>query len=180
MTIADELARLEELRRNGSITEQEFLDAKRRVFSEQPTGTAETGSPHAAGPSPPGGGSPLGVSSAPGQIQGVDEKLWCILMHLSQLLVFSGLGIIVPIVMWVVSKDESEWARQNGARMMNWLISSLIYAAISSVLVLVFIGIPMLFVIGILDLIFPIIAALKANDGVAWRYPLAIRFIDED
>ncbi len=88
-------------------------------------------------------------------------------------------GIVVPIVMWILSKDESELARRHGASMMNWLISSIIYALVSLILVFVAIGIPMLVILAILHIAFPIIAAVKAHEGKMWSYPLTIRFFPE-
>ncbi|WP_161604689.1 DUF4870 domain-containing protein [Roseiconus nitratireducens] len=164
MNLSDELARLEELRRSGSLSEIEFEQAKRRVIDEHQ--------------SP--GATPFGGTSVPGQVYGLKEETWCALMHLSQLLVYSGLGIIVPIAMWLVSKDQSDASRRHGARMMNWLLSSLIYAAAGALLSMVLIGIPLLILVAILDFIFPIVAAVKANDGKLWSYPLAIRFFQED
>ena len=61
----------------------------------------------------------------------------------------------------------------------NWIISSIIYWAISIVLIFVFlIGlIPMLGLI-IAGIAFPIIGALKANNnGELWEYPLTIKFL---
>ena len=101
-------------------------------------------------------------------------------MHLSPLASWSGIGIILPIVMWAISKDESDLARRHGARMMNWLISSVIYAGVGVVLSLVFIGIPILIVLAICGIAFPILAALKCNNNELWSYPMAIRFLDED
>lgn len=164
MTIADELARLQELRDTGALTETEFEEAKRKALHENSTST--------------GGG--FGSPGIPGQIMGVNEETYCTLMHLSQLLVVSGLGIIAPIVMWVLSKDESDLARRHGNRMMNWLISSLIYAFVAGLLCMVLVGIPFVILIVILDFVFPIIAAVKANNGELWSYPGAIQFFAED
>ena len=162
MTIAEELARLEQLRNNGSLTEIEFEEAKRRALNEQPSFQSP----------------PIGAPSDRA-LHGMDEKTYCTLMHLSQLLTFSGLGIIAPIVMWVLSKDQSDVTRRHGAAMMNWLISSLIYGVVAGVLVMVFVGFFLLLVLAVLQLVFPIIAALKAKDGIVWSYPLAIKFFNE-
>ena len=64
--------------------------------------------------------------------------------------------------------------------MMNWLISSFIYLVISGLLVLVLVGIPLLIAVAILTVVFPVMAALKANEGQLWSYPLTIRFLQED
>lgn len=52
-----------------------------------------------------------------------------------------------------------------------------IYAIISAILCLVVIGFVFLAILYVMDLVFTIIAAVKANDGVAYRYPFTIRFI---
>jgi uncharacterized Tic20 family protein len=168
MTIADELARLKELRDSGSLTETEFEEAKRKALQEQPQAASGFGGPHVSG------------QVVSGQVMGVNEELYCVLMHLSQLLVVSGLGIIVPIAMWVIGKDESDFVRRQGNRMMNWFLSSLIYAVVFGLLCLVFIGIPLLMLLAILEIVFPVIAAIKANNGEFWSYPMAIRFFEED
>lgn len=164
MSISHEIENLERLLRNGTLSEAEFQQAKHRVLNEQQT-------------QPMAGNN--GIYYPP-KIHGMAENTWCMFMHLSQLLVFAGgVGIAVPIVMWALSKDENELARQHGARMMNWLISSFIYAIVAGLLCLVLIGFPILIGILILNVVFPIMAALKANERVLWSYPLSIKFIDE-
>ncbi|MEL6104714.1 MAG: DUF4870 domain-containing protein [Planctomycetota bacterium] len=172
MPLSDELARLQQLRDSGSLSEIEFEEAKRRVINEH--GAADTQSA-----APAYGAAPMQSGSIPGQIHGMSENTYCALMHLSQLLSYSVLGIVVPIVMWLISKDDSEVARRQGASMMNWLISSLIYYAVSFVLMFLIIGVPMLIVVGLLGIVFPIIAAIKAVDGKQWSYPLSIKFFSE-
>ncbi len=155
LSIADEIAQLEELRAHGTLTDAEFAEAKQRVLA---------------------GGS----SGHSGRLYGIEENTWCMLMHLSPLASWSGIGVILPIVMWAISKDESDLARRHGARMMNWLISSFIYAGIGIALSLVFIGVPILVVLGICCVVFPILAAIKCNNNELWSYPMAIEFLSED
>ena len=159
MSLATELRDLEDLRARGTLSNDEFEQAKAQLLNSGP-GSA-------------------GSSAVSGQICSIQENIWCSLMHLSQLLTFSMAGIVVPIVMWILSKDESELARRHGASMMNWLISSIIYAFVSLILVFVAIGIPMLVVLAILHIAFPLIAAVKAYEGKTWSYPLTIRFFPE-
>lgn len=63
---------------------------------------------------------------------------------------------------------------------MNWVISSAIYAAIGGILFWVIIGIPILLAVVVLNVLFPLIAAMKCNDGEVWSYPLALRIFAED
>ncbi len=116
----------------------------------------------------------------PATVCGLEPKMWNTLMHLSQLLTWTVLGIVAPIIMWVVSKDESRDANRHGLMILNWLLSSLIYGLISGILCLVAIGIPMLFVLIALNVIFPIIGAIQASSGKLWEYPLTIRFFNPD
>jgi uncharacterized Tic20 family protein len=79
--------------------------------------------------------------------------------------------------MWAVYKDKNEFINQNGKDAINWIISSIIYALISVALIFVIIGIPLLIVLAVVDIIFCIMAGVKASGGKNWRYPMSIRFI---
>lgn len=159
MNIAEQLNQLEELRANGALSDVEFHAAKEKLLNGQPQ-------------------PPYKVSD--GMIHGIEERTWCTLMHISQLLVYSAIGIVVPIVMWILGKDKSELVRRHGNRMMNWIISAFIYSMVAGVLCMIFIGFPLLLILGGMSIIFPIIAAIKSNNGEVWSYPLSIKFLPED
>ena len=110
---------------------------------------------------------------------GMPLKTYCMLIHLSQLssIIIPGLGFILPIVMWVTNKDKSEAIDTHGKITVNWLISLLIYSAVCGILVFIIVGFFGLILLAILNVVFAIIAAIKANDGQVWYYPLTIRFI---
>lgn len=113
----------------------------------------------------------------PLQLWGMNENTYCMLLHLSQLLGFSGAGIAVPIIMWAVNKDKSETVDRHGKNVLNWLISELIYAIGCAVLCLVLIGIPLAVALVVIGIVFPIIGAVKANNGDEWKYPMSIAFL---
>lgn len=182
--LSSELERLQQLRASGALTEAEFQQAKQQVlqgggastatagetaFSGQPLAADPFTDPHTAG-----------VKPEPATVCGMSPRLWNALMHLSQLLTWTVLGIAVPIIMWIISKDESRESNRNGLVILNWLLSTLIYAVISGILCLLVIGIPMLIVLAALNIIFPIVGAIQANGGKVWRYPLSINFFDPD
>lgn len=110
---------------------------------------------------------------------GIELKAFCLLMHLSQLTnyIFPGLGIILPIVMWATNKAESEAVDIHGKHILNWILSAFIYGLICALLTFLSIGALGLLVLGICNLVFIIIAAVKANNGEFWRYPLTIQFL---
>ncbi len=109
-----------------------------------------------------------------------EDKQQLVILHLSQLLDYvTGFGgLIVPLILWLVQKDKIYGMDEHGKMVVNFQLSLLLYAIISSVLILIGIGILMLIAIGILGLIIPIINAVRANNGQEPSYPLTIRFIN--
>ena len=85
--------------------------------------------------------------------------------------------IVGPLIVWLVKKDSHKFIDEHGKAALNWQISVLIYAFVSGLLMIIVIGGIMLLALGVLNLIFCIVAALKARDGVAYSYPLAIKFL---
>jgi len=105
-------------------------------------------------------------------------RTWAMAIHLTQLLNFVVplAGIIAPIVIWQIQKEKMPALDVHGKIVVNWMLSLLIYVAISGVLIFLLIGFPLLMLLGALGVIFPIIGGIKANQGEAWRYPGSIRF----
>lgn len=64
-----------------------------------------------------------------------------------------------------------------GKESINFQITIFIAVLVCLLLAFVGIGFILLPVVGILWLVFVILAAIKANEGVAYRYPFNIRFI---
>ncbi|MDT8438644.1 MAG: DUF4870 domain-containing protein [Wenzhouxiangellaceae bacterium] len=100
------------------------------------------------------------------------------MLHLSLLggLIIPFGGLIVPVVIYVVKKDELPGLQAHWYVVLNWMLSAVIYSAIAFLLMLVLIGFVLIWVVAALSLIFPIVGAIKANDGVVWPYPLTIQF----
>jgi uncharacterized protein len=106
-------------------------------------------------------------------------RQWAMFLHLSQLAgyIIPLIGLIAPIIIWQTKKEEYPILDEHGKIVINWIISELIYGAICSVLLFVIIGFPMLMILGILAVVFPIIGGIKANNGELWRYPMTINII---
>ena len=116
------------------------------------------------------------------QTQSISEspelRQWALILHLSQ---FAGYlipfaGWIAPIVIWQVKKTDIPELDAHGKVVGNWILSMLIYCAVSGILFFVIIGIPLLIMFALLGIIFPIIGALKADNGIVWKYPMSIPF----
>ncbi|NNF00369.1 MAG: DUF4870 domain-containing protein [Pyrinomonadaceae bacterium] len=99
-------------------------------------------------------------------------------LHMSQLinLVIPMGGLIVPILIWQMKKEEMPALDAHGKMVVNWLISSFIYIAVSVVLMFVLVGFLTMIVVAILGIVFPIVGGIKANNGEFWEYPLTIKF----
>ena len=108
-------------------------------------------------------------------------RTWCILAHATALVGFlvpvAG-HIVGPLIIWLAKRQDSPEIDAHGKESMNFQISMLIWNAISAILILVLIGIPLLILLHILNIIFVIVASIQASEGKLYRYPFAIRLIN--
>jgi len=99
MSLVDELARLEEMRARGTLSEDEFQRAKARLIGEQ------------GGEQPPAASAPNssrrsrsdkwlgGVCAGIGRVSGIDPWIWRLLFAL--LFLFGGTGLVVYLLLWI-------------------------------------------------------------------------------
>ena len=108
------------------------------------------------------------------------ERIWAMVCHLSAFAIFIipffG-NIIGPLVIWLIKKEESPLVDDQGKESLNFQISFTIYCLVSLLLSIIVIGIVFLIALGIMFFVLVIIAAVKANDGEKFRYPLTIRLV---
>ena len=108
------------------------------------------------------------------------NRNWDVLCHLAALAGFIGIplgNVIGPLVVWLIKKDEIPSVNQHGREALNFQISMTIYTIIAAFSFFIAIGIILFPAILLTNLILLIIAAVKANKGEFYRYPLTIRFI---
>ena len=122
------------------------------------------------------------VTAAPEAPTGVptaEDKQWGLFAHLSSLagLIIPFGNILGPLIIWQVKKDTLPFAADQGKEALNFNITIAIAAIISGLLTLVLIGFLLLPLVGLAWLVFTIIAAVKANNGEAYRYPFALRLV---
>ena len=86
-------------------------------------------------------------------------------------------NVVAPLVIWLIKKDTMPFVDEHGKESLNFQITVIIAYAVSGVLACIGVGIVLVVVVGILHLIFPIIAGIAAYDGRSYRYPLTIRMI---
>jgi len=100
-------------------------------------------------------------------------RQWAMFIHFSILAgwVIPLAGLVVPILLWQLKKDELPGIVPHAHVVMNWMVTSLVYALICMVLIIVVIGAFGFIALGIATIIFAIMGGLKANEGVLWPYP---------
>ncbi|MDA9328096.1 DUF4870 domain-containing protein [Flavobacteriaceae bacterium] len=109
-----------------------------------------------------------------------ENRQLLVFTHLSQLLDFvTGIGgFIVPLLLWLVKKDEVFDMDRHGKAILNFRISMFLYLLICIPFVLLFgLGLLGFIVIGLFYIIFPIINAVRASNNQQPNYPLSIKFL---
>jgi len=155
MNIPEQLQKLQDLREAGGLSDEEFARAKAAILA----GSAPAARPPAS--------------------KDEQTRQWALLLHLSLLAGFliPLAGLVVPILIWQLKKDDLPGLDAHGKVVANWIISEIIYGVACGVLALLVIGIPLLMALFAIGIIFPIIGGIKANDGIVWKYPLSIAFL---
>lgn len=102
-----------------------------------------------------------------------DDKTIAILTHLSGIF----FGFIVPLIVWLVSRDEKPWLTEEAKEALNFQITVTIGYIVSTVLIVVLIGAALAVAVWLFDVIFCIMAAVQTSQGKQYRYPLTLRLI---
>ena len=103
------------------------------------------------------------------------DRNFAVGMHLSPLFAFAfGPAIILPLILWLVRKGESAFDDDHGREVVNVLLSFFLYHVVAILTVIGLIALPVLYVVGIVNLIR---GAVAAGRGEYFRYPMTIRFL---
>ena len=123
---------------------------------------------------PSGGAAPAPLSES-------DERLWATLTHISGLVgvvVFGGfLGWVGPLIAYLVLRQRSAYVTEHAKSALNFQITMVIAAVIAAFLWIVLIGFLLSIAVGVVVIIFSIMAAIAANKGQPYKYPLSINFV---
>ncbi len=120
-----------------------------------------------------------------------EERQWAMFAHLSALLggiLTSGWAgsvgcFIGPLIIWLAKKDTMPFVDDQGKEALNFNITvGIVFLVLflASILTLglgLIITLPLMVIVGLAWLVLTIIAAIKANEGVAYRYPFTLRLI---
>ncbi len=148
-------------------------------------------------PTPPRAGVPPFVAPSPRARPGFamraaapllpstkDERLWATFIHLggvvggwSTAFGIPGGNILVPLVLWLIKREGSAFLDDQGKEAVNFQITVTLAALVCFVLFFFCVGIPLMIALGIYALVIGILGAIKANEGVAYRYPATLRLL---
>lgn len=106
----------------------------------------------------------------PGGSPSSDDNTMGLLIHLGGIL----FGFVVPLVFYLVKKDESAWIRHHSIQAFNFQMLILIGWVASWVLSIVLIGVLLMPLVFIVNIIFCILAGMAANKGEWYTYPVTI------
>ncbi|SDS97205.1 hypothetical protein SAMN05216198_3295 [Halopseudomonas litoralis] len=111
---------------------------------------------------------------------GSDARLWAMIAHLAGFLGYfiPVVGSLIgPLIIWQIKKDLHPFVDDQGKEALNFQITVAIAVVVCLLLMIVAIGFLLIWVVGIGAIVLMIIAAIKANEGVAYRYPFCLRLI---
>ncbi len=154
--------------------------------SVPPSGSTTPPSPPP--PQPPQ--APPIAATADGTLTAEDRQ-WGMFAHLSALLGGlltaawgGGWGCFIgPLVIWLIKKDTMPFVDDQGKEALNFNITVAIAFLVLLILSIMTFGIgliiaiPLWILIGIAWLVLTIVASIKANEGVKYRYPFTLRLI---
>ncbi len=104
---------------------------------------------------------------------------WAMVCHLSGFagFLFPIANIIAPLLIWGFKRQSFPYLDEQGKEAINFQISISIYYLASILLVILFIGFLLIFLVALFHIIAMIIAAVETAHGNPFRYPLTIRFL---
>lgn len=114
-----------------------------------------------------------------------EERSWALVGHLSALSAFiTGFGCVLgPLLVWLVKRDSMPFAADQAKEALNFNITVVIVGiglwavTVGTFFIGALLTVPLALVLFVGWLVLTILAAIKANEGVAYRYPFTLRLV---
>lgn len=119
------------------------------------------------------------TSNAP--ISQEEANRWAMFCHLGGLAWYIGVplgGVVIPLVIWLLKRNEHPFIDDQGKEAVNFQINMMIYGIICTLLLFVLIGWLLFPLLVIYAIVCTIIAMVRSSKGEAYRYPFTIRFLN--
>ena|SRR5690625_6763746 len=131
--------------------------------------------PPATPPAPPPSQPPAPPPAQPPVSSSTDDRNLAMLTHLSGII----FGFIVPLIVWLVNKDNSEktYLASEAKEALNFQITLLIAYIICMVLTIIVIGAFLFWLVWLANLVFCVLAAVEVNRSGRYSYPFTLRLL---
>lgn len=103
-----------------------------------------------------------------------DEKLWATLVHIGGVF----FNFLPALIGYIVLKDRGPFVRQHTASALNFQLTLIIVYVVGTLTTLILIGFLILLAGVVANVVFSILAAIAANRGESYSYPLTIKFTE--
>jgi uncharacterized Tic20 family protein len=113
------------------------------------------------------------MPTTPAQSSSENDKLMAILSHLGGIF----FGFIPALIVFLVKNESPGWVLDNAREALNWQITVFIAGLLCFVLMFVLIGILLFWMLMLANLVFCILATVKASNRQPYRYPLSLRLL---
>ncbi|KJJ95240.1 MULTISPECIES: DUF4870 domain-containing protein [Pseudomonadaceae] len=112
------------------------------------------------------------------QVQPSQEaRQWAMFCHFAAFLgfIFPFGNLLGPLIVWQIKRESDPFVDRQGKEALNFQITVSLAVVVSCLLMLVVIGFFLLGLVSIGALVLTIIAGIKANEGLDYRYPFTWR-----
>jgi len=120
-----------------------------------------------------------------------EERNWAMAAHLCGLLwLAGGTGLIFipfgglvlftmlgPLIIWRTKGQNMPFVAEQAKEALNFQITIFLLGLVIAPLMLILIGFVFLSILGLINLILVIIAAIQVSDGKPYRYPFCLRLV---
>ncbi len=130
------------------------------------------GNPQGGYGAPQGGYPPPAYAVQP-PLTDSDQRMWSVFAHIGGVFV----SFIVPLVIVLVFKGRGAFVEDQAKEALNFQITLAIAYFVGMILTVVLIGVFILLAAAICSVVFAIMAAIAANRGELYRYPLTLRLV---
>lgn len=101
-----------------------------------------------------------------------EQKLLSGAAHLGT---FVALPVLIPLVVMLLSNDE--FVKTQAKEALAFQLTMIGLGVIGGILSIILIGIPILILVAIMTVVFPIIATIKVADSIDYTYPISGSFV---
>ncbi len=120
-------------------------------------------------------------SQTPVPLSDPDARTWAMLAHLSSIIAsfLGGMSFLGPLIVWLIFRERSSYVDYHGKEALNFqiLMSIAMIGCVFLGIVTCGIGFTIFPILIVVDIVFVVIAAVKANNGEYYKYPFNWRLV---